>query len=74
MYDNWDSVIGITFINLDDSFYKLLPYEAITEEEYNKRVSEMKPFIPSLISKYEIEEMELDMGNNECVGGSCPIR
>jgi len=74
VYDNWDSVIGITFINLDDSFYKLLPYEAITEEEYNKRVFEMKPFVPSLISKYEIEEMELDMGNSECVGGSCPIR
>jgi hypothetical protein len=37
-----------------------LPYEAITEEEYNKRTSEMKPFIPSLISKYELEEIDID--------------
>jgi hypothetical protein len=38
-----------------DNFYPLLPYESITEEEYNKRISEMKPFITSLISKYEVE-------------------
>lgn len=74
VYDNWDTVVGITFISLDDSFYQLLPYEAISEEEYNKRVALMKPFIPSLISKYEIEEIELDTGNTECTNGLCPIR
>ena len=74
VYDNWDIVIGITFISLDDSFYQLLPYESITEEEYNRRSSEMKPFIPSLLSKYEIEEIEIDTGDAECTGGVCPIR
>jgi len=74
VYDNWDTVIGLTFISLDDSFYQLLPYEAITEEEYNRRVADMKPFVPSLISKYEVEEMELDIGNESCASGSCPVR
>jgi ribonucleoside-diphosphate reductase alpha chain/ribonucleoside-triphosphate reductase len=74
VYDNWDSVIGVTFISLDDNFYQLLPYEAITEEEYDKRVSEMKPFIPSLISKYEVEETDIDTGDSECSNGICPIR
>ena len=52
-----------------------MPYEQITEEEYNKRKAAMKPFIPSLLSKYEKQEMELDIGDlNDCDGGSCAIR
>ena len=34
----------------------------------------MKAFNPSLISKYEQEESELDIGESECVNGVCPIR
>ena len=51
-----------------------MPYESITEEEYTKRVSQMKPFIPSLLSKYEINEVELDVGTESCENGICPIR
>ena len=58
----------------DDSFYELLPYEAITEEEYEARRRKMRPFNPSLISKYEHEETELDIGAAECANGVCPVR
>lgn len=74
VWDNWDSVVAVSFLPLDDSFYELLPYEAIDNEEYEKRVKEMKPFVPSLISKYEKEEVEFDIGNEGCEGGICPIR
>lgn len=74
VWDNWDSVVAVSFLPLDDSFYELLPYEAINKEEYEKRVKEMKPFVPSLISKYEKEEVEFDIGNEGCEGGICPIR
>jgi adenosylcobalamin-dependent ribonucleoside-triphosphate reductase len=74
IYDNWDSVIGVTFISLDNTFYKLLPYESIDKEEYDRRASEMKPFLPSLLSKYEVEELELDIGDEKCDSGSCPVR
>ena len=75
VYDNWDSVIGISFISLDDSFYELLPYEAITEEEYKDMIKDMKKFKPELIAKYETEEYEADLAlNDECAGGSCPLR
>lgn len=74
VYDNWDSVVAISFLSLDDNYYPLLPYEAITEEEYNKRLSEMKPFNANLISKYETSEFE-DEGveDAECSGG-CGVR
>ncbi|WDV45456.1 ribonucleoside-triphosphate reductase, adenosylcobalamin-dependent [Clostridiaceae bacterium M8S5] len=74
LWQNWDDVVAVSFLPLDDSFYKLLPYESITEKEYQKRVSEMKQFIPSLIRKYEKYEMEFDIGNDSCESGVCPIR
>ena len=74
VYNNWDDIVAVSFLSLSNSFYQLMPYEAITEEEYNKRVKNMKPFIPSLISKYEKVETEFDIGNDGCESGVCPIR
>lgn len=73
VYDNWDSVVGITFISLDDSFYSLLPYESITKEEYETRLSKMKKFDPTLLSKYETHE-GYDVTDDSCTSGLCPIR
>lgn len=74
IWKNWDDVVAVSFLALDDNFYQLLPYEAIDEEEYNERMSKMKPFVPSLIGNYEKEETELDVGNDGCESGICPIR
>jgi ribonucleoside-diphosphate reductase alpha chain/ribonucleoside-triphosphate reductase len=74
MWDNWDDVVAVSFLSLDDSFYELLPYEAIDEEEYNRRKSAMRPFVPSLISKYEVEELEDDVVDDSCSTGVCPVR
>lgn len=74
VWDNWDCQVGLTFLSLDNSFYNLMPYEAVTQEEYNKRTSQMKPFIPSLISKYEAEEEGSDVDASDCSSGACPIR
>lgn len=73
VYDNWDSVVGITFISLDDSFYSLLPYEAITKAEYEDRLSKMKPFDHTLLSKYETH-LDYDVEDDTCTTGLCPIR
>ena len=74
VWDNWDEVVALSFLSLDDNFYKLLPYEAIDEEEYNKRREVMKPFVPSLIAKYEKQETQIDVGNDGCESGICPVR
>ncbi len=74
VWENWDDVVALSFLSLDDSFYQLLPYEAITEEEYDRRKSEMKPFLTNLLSKYEKHEIELDIGDESCESGVCPIR
>ena len=48
--------------------------EAITKEEYESRVAAMNPFVPSLISKYEKEEVQYDVGDDGCENGVCPVR
>ena len=74
VWKNWDDIVALSFLSLDDNFYELMPYEEISREEYEQRRAAMKPFNPSLISKYEKEETELDIGATECVGGVCPVR
>jgi adenosylcobalamin-dependent ribonucleoside-triphosphate reductase len=75
MWDNWDDTVAVSFLSLDDSFYELLPYEAIDEEEYNRRFEEVgnKHITPLKIAKYEkvFKEFELD---ESCDAGVCPIR
>lgn len=72
-YDNWDSVIGISYLSLDDNYYQLMPYEAITEEEYNERKTNMADFDATLLSKYEVGT-DHDVDDSECTSGTCPIR
>jgi ribonucleoside-diphosphate reductase alpha chain/ribonucleoside-triphosphate reductase len=74
LWENWDDVVAVTFLALDDNFYELLPYESISKEEYEEKVEALAPFRPSLISKYEKEEVIFDIGDDGCESGVCPIR
>ncbi|MBN2898276.1 MAG: ribonucleoside-triphosphate reductase, adenosylcobalamin-dependent [Clostridia bacterium] len=74
VWENWDDLMAVSFLSLDDSFYELLPYEAIDKEEYERRRDEMKPFRSSLIGKYEKEEVVHDVGTDGCESGVCPVR
>jgi len=74
LWANWDEVVAVSFVSLDDSFYSQMPYEEITKKEYEKKTKDMIHFIPSLISKYEKEEAEIDVGDESCANGACPIR
>lgn len=75
MYENWDDVVGISFLPLSDAIYQLAPFEAITEEEYISRKSKMKRFDATLLKKYEVKELEeIEEIDSECSSGACGIR
>jgi adenosylcobalamin-dependent ribonucleoside-triphosphate reductase len=74
VWENWDDTVALSFLSFEDNFYELLPFEAITKEEYESRVAAMNPFVPSLISKYEKEEVQYDVGDDGCENGVCPVR
>lgn len=72
VWENWDSIVGITFLSLGNHTYPLAPYEAITEEEYKRRKAEMKEFNPQMLQKFK--NGIFDEGDSECAGGACPVR
>jgi adenosylcobalamin-dependent ribonucleoside-triphosphate reductase len=75
VWDNWDEVVAISFLSLDDSFYELLPYESITEEQYKEMLSKVdgKYLTPDKIAKYESKYLEFEL-DESCDAGVCPIR
>lgn len=75
VYENWDKIVSVSFIPFDDSFYQLLPYEEITEEQYNELSKKVKPFDQSLLRKYETHELEDDdLSDDQCSTGACAVR
>ncbi|MDO5518064.1 MAG: ribonucleoside-triphosphate reductase, adenosylcobalamin-dependent [Clostridium sp.] len=73
LYNNFECVVGITFLPLMDETYPLLPYEAISREEYERRVKEIKPLDYEVLKYYDDDE-EHEILDKECAGGACPIR
>ena len=85
IYDNWDDIVSIALANKDfseNSNYTQLPYEAISEEEYQEKSSAFPDLssLADLINRIENGEHE-DLGDDdtnitslECAGGFCPTR
>lgn len=73
LYENFDCVVGITFLPLMDETYPLLPYEAITESEYERRIENIKPIDYELLAKLDDDE-EHEIIDSECANGVCPVR
>lgn len=73
LYDNFEYVVGITFLPLMEETYPVLPYEAISKDEYERRVKEIKPLNYELLKYYDDDE-EHEILDKECAGGACPIR
>ncbi len=74
VYDNWDDIVGVTFLSLDDSFYQLMPYESITKEKYEELLAAQPKFTPSSLKRFETFEEEFDVLDPDCESGVCPIR
>lgn len=73
VHDNFDYVVGITFLPLFEETYPLLPYECTTKEDYEERIKRIKPFDYELLATMDDAE-EKDILDSECTTGACPIR
>jgi ribonucleoside-triphosphate reductase (thioredoxin) len=71
MYNNFDSVSGVSFLPYSEHTYEQAPYEAITEEKYN----ELMQGFPTEFEWDIIEQTDLTEGAQTlaCVGGSCEL-
>ena len=73
IYRNWDIVGGLSFLPKSDNVYQLAPFEAITEEEYNKRVSDMPDIDFDDLNMLESSDETTGAQTLACVGGSCDV-
>lgn len=80
VYNHWDEMLGVTFLELNSTYYPLMPYEECTKEEYEELKSSMKEFDPVLLNQLELstrnmgKEFEILDDRSECASGVCPIR
>lgn len=75
LWENWNSVVGISFLSYDDSFYQLMPYEETSKDEYQGLLNKMDTFKPHLVNKYEREKnQERELEDSSCDTGICPVR
>ncbi|MDF2537367.1 MAG: hypothetical protein K0S76_388 [Herbinix sp.] len=73
VYENFNSVVGITFLPLMEETYPLLPYECTTKDDYERRLSMVKPIDYELLADLE-DATESEILDKECEAGVCPIR
>jgi ribonucleoside-diphosphate reductase alpha chain len=71
MWDNKDVYNGLSVLNYDGGTYTQAPFEDISEEEYNKRVSSLQSI--DLTKVIELDD-SVDFGAiAACSGGACEI-
>jgi len=71
MWDNKDVYNGLSVLNYDGGSYVQAPFEDISEEEYNKRVSSLQMI--DLTKVIELDD-SVDFGAiAACAGGACEI-
>ena len=72
VYDNFDSIGGVSFLPSSEHTYKQAPYQEITKEEYEKSLSEMPTTIDwSVLSLYETVDTTTGSQELSCVAGAC---
>lgn len=70
---NWDIIGGLSFLPRSNYVYQLAPYEAITKEEYERRMKEFPQIDYSKLIAYERQD-ETEMKRElACMGGACEI-
>lgn len=74
VYDNFDSLSGVSFLPEDLGTYKQAPYQTLTEKEYNEWLAKM----PESIDWFQLalfETVDATTGSRElaCTGNSCEV-
>lgn len=74
IWENFDTIAGITFLPYSDHTYKQAPYNEITKEEFDIAVDAFPDSINwSRLSEFEEEDHTVGSQEFACTGGSCEI-
>ncbi len=74
VYDNFDSISGISFLPFSEHTYKQAPYTACTKEQYEAALKLIPSNINwSRLSEYETEDNTTGSQELACVAGVCEV-
>ena len=74
VYDNFDTLSGISFLPYDGGTYRQAPYEEVDEATYNNAVQAMPPPLDwTRLSMYEKEDNTEGVQQLACTSGHCEI-
>jgi ribonucleoside-diphosphate reductase alpha chain len=73
VYDHFEELVGVSFLNHNGGIYSLAPYETITEEQYNKMLKELPEVDWSKLPQYELDDTTEGAKTLACVGNSCEM-
>ena len=74
VYENFDSISGISFLPFSEHVYRQAPYQDCTEEEYNEALGNMPKNVDwAELSKYESQDYTVSSQELACVAGGCEV-
>ena len=75
VYKNFDNVVGLSFLPYSDHTYQQAPYDAITEEEYERLVAAFPAQIDwGKAAAFEAEDQTTNSKELACTAGACEIQ
>ena len=77
VFDNFDKVIACAFLPKYTDAFPQMPYEEITQAQYEKLAAEFPNLdtLPNLVNQIEVGEFESELEEDpSCAGGVCPTR
>ena len=74
VYENFDSISGISFLPFSEHAYRQAPYQDCTEEEYKETLKTMPKSVDwAKLSKYESQDYTIASQELACTAGGCEI-
>ena len=74
VYEHFDEMSGVSFLQHSDHTYQQAPYQDCTQEEYEEMLAKMPANINwELLNEYESEDNTVSMQTMACSGDSCEI-
>ena len=74
VYENFDSISGISFLPFSEHVYRQAPYQDCTEEEYKEALKTMPKNVDwAELSKYESQDYTIASQELACTAGGCEI-
>lgn len=73
VWEHRDQIGGLSFLPRDNTAYEQLPYEEITEAEYEEMKAAFPPVDFSKIYRYELADMTTATQELSCFAGACEV-